>query len=55
MSWVTVKCPYCGGMAKKMTVNPSAGHSVLHTSCGKCHKKILVETDHGKVTVYKND
>ena len=56
MSWVSIKCPYCGDIAKVMTVNPSARYrSVLNTTCGICHKQIRIETNKDDVIVYEND
>lgn len=51
---VSIKCPYCGGEALKKAVNPSCGLSTLHATCHKCHKRISIETNKGKVRVFKD-
>lgn len=52
--FVDIKCPHCRKIAQKRPVNPSAGHSTSHGTCQKCGKRIAIETDHGKVKVYKD-
>lgn len=53
MAWVDIRCPHCGGVAKKATVNPSVSHSQNRLSCAKCHKAVVYECNYGKVKVYK--
>lgn len=53
MAWVNIKCPHCGAIAKKTTVNPSVKHSTYRTSCQKCHKPVAYECNSGKVRVFK--
>ena len=53
MAWANVKCPHCGAVAKKITVNANVSHTSSRKSCDKCHKPIIVETNGAKVKVYK--
>lgn len=53
MAWVNIKCPHCGGIAKKATVNSSVTHQTYRISCQSCHKPVVYENNGGKVKVYK--
>ena len=53
MAWVTIKCPHCR-YERNITVNPDASRSKSHSYCTHCHKPYYIETDHGKVKVYKS-
>ena len=54
MAWVSLKCPHCKGIAKKVPINASVSHQVTHTRCEKCRERIVYENTHGKVKVYKD-
>lgn len=54
MAWETVRCPWCGGTAKKVPVNESISHNISHASCDKCHKRIVIEQKFSKVKAMKD-
>ena len=53
MAMAKYKCPYCGAILGPIAVNESGSPRTIHTSCKKCHKPIVVETNKGKAKAHK--